>query len=340
VRARVRCRPDAGGRPGKSGRPVRGEQPPLSRTITGDEADRAVDEARRRTTTRRELSTHDGFAQISPEVGVLDHAAIDAGLEHDPDTTLTMLAELTGATDARLRDEARRVARDVMIDLVRDRPRHGSGIGRIVTRAFRSPGDDVDLDHSSDVLLDAVVSRTPVNTDDLSVRAWTRRPTAWCLLVDRSGSMHGRPLATAALAAAAVAMRAERGDYAVLAFARDVVAAKSMWEVRTAGDVVDRVLALRGHGTTDLAAALTAAAEQFASAPAARAVTVLLSDCRATEPGDAIAAAARLDELVVLAPRGDDRDARALAEAVGARWATYQGPSTVAAALTSVLSRT
>lgn len=282
---------------------------------------------------------HDGFAEISPEVGVLDHAALESALDDDPDAALTLLADLTGATDERLRSQARRVAADLVIDLARDRYLDGRGIGRIVTRPFRVPGDDIDLDHSVDVLLDSAVSRRHVSADSLSVRTWTRRPTAWCLLVDRSGSMHGRPLATAALAAAAVAVRAERGEYAVLAFAREVVAAKAMWESRSAADVVDRVLALRGHGTTDLAAALRAAHEQFAATPAARPVTVLLSDCRATEPGDVVAAAACLEELVVLAPSGDDRDARALAEAVGARWATYEGPSTVAAALSSALAR-
>ena len=50
--------------------------------------------------------------------------------------------------------------------------------------------------------------------------------TAVCLLVDRSGSMGGRPLATSAVAAAAVAC-ALRADHSVLAFGPDVVVAKA-----------------------------------------------------------------------------------------------------------------
>ena len=50
--------------------------------------------------------------------------------------------------------------------------------------------------------------------------------------------------------------------------------------------VLDAVLALRGFGTTDVAGALTAAADQLSRSRAGRRITVLLSDCRATTPGD------------------------------------------------------
>ena len=170
------------------------------------------------------------------------------------------------------------------------------------------------------------------------MRTWARPSTAWCLLVDRSGSMEGRPLATSALAAAAVAVRAE-DEFAVLSFGKDVVAPKAMWERRSPDDVVDRVLSLRGHGTTDVAGALQAAAEQLRSASAARRVVVLLSDRRATEPGDVVGAAMALDELVILAPEHDSVEACELAEQVGARWTTVAGPSSVPAAFDRVLGR-
>ncbi len=59
---------------------------------------------------------------------------------------------------------------------------------------------------------------------------------------------------------------------------------------------------------------------------------MLLSDCRATVQGDVVAAAARLDELWVVAPEGDSEDAEALAASVGARVVTVSGPSAVAEA--------
>jgi Mg-chelatase subunit ChlD len=103
--------------------------------------------------------------------------------------------------------------------------------------------------------------------------------------------------------------------------------------------VVDDVLGLRGHGTTDLAGALRAATEQLSRSRAARKVTVLLSDCRANEAGDVVAAAAALDELAIVAPHGDDVEARQLAAAVGAAVTTMRGPSSVVDALTRVLDR-
>lgn len=270
---------------------------------------------------------------------MLDESALDSLLADDPDAALSLLAELVGATDAGLRARARALAARLVIDQARDRPPDAAGIGQIVSRRRGSPGDDLDLDRSMDVLTDALHGGRRPCVDELWSRTWARRSTAWCLLVDRSGSMHGRPLATAALAAAAVALRADRDDYAVLSFARDVIAAKAMWEQRTVDDVVDRVLALRGHGTTDVAAALDAAADQLRGAPASRSVAVLLSDCRATEPGDVLTAAAAIDHLVVLAPAGDDTEARRLADAVGAACATYDGPTSVVAALAAVLDR-
>jgi Mg-chelatase subunit ChlD len=103
--------------------------------------------------------------------------------------------------------------------------------------------------------------------------------------------------------------------------------------------VVDGVLALRGFGTTDVAGALLAAAEQLARSRAARRITVLLSDCRATEPGDVTAAAAALDELVIIAPAGDSEDAETLAASVGALLATVSGPSEIPEALARVLEQ-
>ena len=177
-----------------------------------------------------------------------------------------------------------------MLDIAAKVSRKRRGVGRLVTERLRDEGD-VDIDAS----LGAFESPGPkrrINVDELRVRSWSKRDTALCLLVDRSGSMGGKPLATSALAAAAVAAR-EPEDYSVLAFGRDVVVTKSQNVPRAGEDVVNSVLTLRGFGTTDLAAALTAASEQLSRSRAARKVVVLLSDCRSNEPGDVEAAAER-----------------------------------------------
>ena len=257
-------------------------------------------------------------------------------MSEDPDDTMALLADLTGATDQRLRELARRLAGRLSLDLARRGPVRPRGTGKLVEQPFRPDGGDLDLDASLDAIAAARAAGEAVDPERLRVRGWSTPGTAICLLVDRSGSMGGKPLATNAVAAAAVSWRAP-ADYSVLSFGKEVVAAKSQDRSRSVEEVVDAVLALRGFGTTDVAGALEAAREQLARSRAARRITVLLSDCRATEPGDVPAAAAALDELVIIAPEGDADEAEVLAASVGARLTTVAGPSEVADALTRVL---
>lgn len=275
---------------------------------------------------------------MSPDVGEVDEAAIREHLDRDPDSTLSMLADMSRATDQTLRALARQLAARIFLDMAREHRAGGRGIGRMASRPYRPEGD-IDLDASLDALVDATARQEAVDVEALRVRSWVAPSTSWCLLVDRSGSMSGEPVATAALAAAAVSIRAG-SECAVLSFGRDVVACTAMWEHHDPEDVVDRVLALRGHGTTDVAGALRAARAQLDTSGAQRRVTILLSDCRATEPGDVVAAARALDELVVIAPDGDSLEAVELAEQVGARWTTVAGPASIVAALGRVLDRT
>ena len=214
--------------------------------------------------------------------------------------------------------------------------RHLAASGQLRTQRYRPDGGDLDVDASLDAVVAATVGERAVDPEDLRIRAWTKPGTAICLLVDRSGSMGGKPLATAAVAASAVSWRAP-DDYSVLSFGKDVIAAKSQDVAKSNEAVVDSVLALRGFGTTDIAGALRAAGEQLARSRAGRKVTILLSDCRATVPGDVVAAAARLDELVIVAPESDAEEALELGRRSGARVTTVAGPSDAAAGLARAL---
>lgn len=302
----------------------------------GAAADQAVQEASRKTMSRRELARHDRFEQISPEVGELDESAFDEALGADPDGTLALLSDLTGATDPALRALARKLAGRLMIELARRGPARRSGIGRLDSVPFRPDGGDLDLDRSIDEVALARAGGLAPDPDGLRTIGWRRRDTAYALLLDRSGSMGGAPLATSAVATAAVAFRAN-GDYSVTAFAADAVVAKSQSGDKSADRVVNDVLSLRGFGTTDVALALRVASQQLEQSRAARKVTVLLSDCRSTLPGDVAAAARSLEELVIIAPEGDSGEAESLARLVGARVATVSGPSEIPAALAYVL---
>jgi Mg-chelatase subunit ChlD len=260
------------------------------------------------------------------------------GLLDDPDEMLALLADLVAATDQQLRDLARRLAARLFLDLARRGPSARRGIGKIVAQPYRPDGGDLDFDASFDVIAEAAAARAAVDFERLRVRSWSTPDTALCLLVDRSGSMGGQPLATAAITAAAVALRAP-ASYSVLAFGKDVVAVKSQSADRASELVVTDVLSLRGHGTTDLAGALRAAGDQLRRSKAARKITVLLSDCRATVEGDVRSSADALSELVIIAPEQDCEEAMRLALDCGARVTTVAGPSRAAEALEAVLER-
>ncbi|MEI8322149.1 MAG: VWA domain-containing protein [Actinomycetes bacterium] len=273
---------------------------------------------------------------MSPDVGELNESAIDEGMQGDPDATMALLADLTAATDPKLRELAKRLAGQLMLDVAQRTPLRRRGLGKLVTAKYRD-GGDIDLDASTDAIRGTQNARE-IHIEEMRVRTWEKRDTALCLLVDRSGSMGGAPLATSAVAAAAVATR-EPTDYSVLAFSRDVVVAKSQDVYKAGSEVVNSVLTLRGFGTTDIAQALEAAQAQLSRSRAARKIVVLLSDCRSNEPGDIDAAARTIEELVVIAPADDDVEARAFALRVGARITSVNGPTDIPGALAQVLDR-
>lgn len=273
---------------------------------------------------------------MSPEVGELDEAAVEANLLESPDDMMALLADLTAATDPKLRELAKRLAARLFLDVSRRGPVRPRGTGKLVSLPFTPDGGDLDFDQSFEGIAEAFGSASAVDPDRLRVRGWAKPGTALCLMVDRSGSMGGKPLAASAVAAAAVAWRSPQ-DYSVLAFAKDVVVAKSQDVFKDSDTVITDVLTLRGFGTTDLAGALQVAHLQLMRSRAGRRIAVLLSDCRATVDGDVVAAAGLLDELLIIAPDGDSAEAEKLAAAVGAKLTTVTGPSDVAAAISRLL---
>ncbi|HQV58636.1 MAG TPA: VWA domain-containing protein, partial [Ilumatobacteraceae bacterium] len=274
------------------------------------------------------------FEQVSPEVGVLDEAALDAAMADDADQTLSLIADLTAATDPALRRLARELARRIFLDVARTGRATRRAVGTIRRQRYRPDGGDLDIDASIDAL---VVAQHGADVDELRISGWQRPDLGVCLVVDRSGSMGGQPLATAAIAAAAIVQRA-RGDYSVAAFSNDVLLVATQHGGRSADQVVDDLLSLRGYGSTDLAAALNAASEQLATSRAARRVAVLLSDCRANVDGDHVAAAECLEELVIIAPASDADEAASYARTVGARLATISGPAELPGVLEELLA--
>ena len=248
------------------------------------------------------------------------------------------MADLTAATDRDLAALARRLAGRLVLDIARSGRATGRGIGRLVSLPADRGDGDLDVDASLEALHTAVATATSPALDELRLRAWTRPATAICLLVDRSGSMHGRRLLTACVTAAGCAWRAP-SDYSIVAFAEDAWVMKSLDAQRPAEKVVHDVLRLRSHGVTDLALGLRTARAQLGRSRASRRITILLSDCRPTTGAEPTPAARALDELVIFAPTGDSDDAAALAATAGARCTTIASPLEAPAALAHVFDR-
>ena len=276
-----------------------------------------------KTVGRRELARHPHFAEISPELGVLDERALSLLLRRDP-AAFELLAAMTTATDERLRAAAIKLSSRIVLDHARAGRASMRGISRL--RPARGAADgDLDIDACVEGISAARMEARPVTRDDLTTLHWARPRTAFAVVVDRSGSMTGPRLAAAATLAAACALRAPE-EHAVLSFAATVDVIRPLVSDIAPVVVAELLLRLRGHGVTRLADALHAARGQLAQARARRQVVILLSDCRSTDDDDTVATARSLPELVILAPADDHEQAAHLANLSGARWATIAHP--------------
>jgi Mg-chelatase subunit ChlD len=176
----------------------------------------------------------------------------------------------------------------------------------------------------------------------LVCRQFLAAPRAVCLLVDRSGSMTGHAVAIAAVAAAAVVHAAsDRLRCGVIAFAGDTLILRDPRDEAPSEQVVDDLLSLRGHGRTDLAGALAAAARQLEHVPPGGRTAILLSDCLHTKGADPLGPAGVLDALNVLGTSSDSDSidaGKALARRGHGRWLPATTLDELARNLQSVLA--
>jgi magnesium chelatase subunit D len=289
----------------------------------------------RRSISRAELTAqHSAFSGVSPGLGQLDEEAFARLLADDPDAALTLLPDLARATDRELRATARRLAARVFIRMARAGQQPARGTRRL--GPGRADGD-LDLDRT----FDQWAGTWPPGPDELVTRSWRAHRRALCLLIDSSGSMSGLAVAIAAVAAASLVLAADgRLAPGIISFSNDATVLQAQGTHGAPGPLVGDLLALRGHGVTDLAAALRAAAAQLAAVTADERVVLLLSDCLPTAGGDPALALTGISRLHVLCPLPTTESERA-ATALARRGLGVSQPlrtlADVAPALTRVL---
>jgi MoxR-like ATPase/Mg-chelatase subunit ChlD len=252
----------------------------------------------RRQTSRREMQLrHGSFDEVSPEVGELDEDAFAAVMAENPDAAAALLVDMALATDRDLRAAARRLACRVFVQVGRVGRSPSRGTRRLVHN--RRADGDLDLDRT----LDRWTGSWPPATEDLVTRTWTGHRRAVCLLVDTSGSMNGLAVAIAAVAAAGVVLAADdKLEASVLTFADRVEVLQRQGQRRAPDDLIGQLVSLRGHGVTDLAAALRSARRELLAAVADERIVLLLSDCLHTSGDAPESALVGIDRLHVLYP--------------------------------------
>lgn len=300
-----------------------------------------------RTASRSELSRrHPELEQVSPHVGELDREALAEHLDADIDVALPLLIDLAQATDVELRRQIREVAARLLVPPPRHRSNGAqSGSSRLVTDD--GPGVDLDADATIERLGDrGRPDPSSWSTEDLRWRSWRRPSRAYVLVLDASGSVTGRPLATALITAAALAARLRPEDeLAVVAFWSRAVVLRHIGSADAPSTVLARLLDLRGGDTTDVALGLGVGLGQAAGARAGRREVLVLTDGMANAGDDpsrmaasAGASSARVHTLAVSDHPEALEACRRLADLGGGRMAPLPAPSHAPGALAHVLS--
>ena len=256
------------------------------------------------------------FDRSRREVGELDEAR-STRRSDDPDEALALLADLAGdrSQAARAGPPSGRPA------VPRPRPRGPGaprGIGRIVAAPYRPDRRRPRPRRQLDAIAERRRRGRPSTSSGCGSGRGSSRRTALCLLVDRSGSMGGKPLATppsprrrwpAARPTTTASWRSARTSSS----SRPRTATGRTSESSTTCS------RCAGHGTTDLAGALRVAGQQLAAVQRRAARSRCCCRTAGRPTGDVLAAAGALDELAIIAPAGDAERRRPSWRHAGAR---------------------
>jgi MoxR-like ATPase/Mg-chelatase subunit ChlD len=261
---------------------------------------------------------------IQAERPDIAEALADRGLDTDElmelvksqEDALELLGDLVALGDnRRLRELARRLAGEIIIETARRDVAGRAGRGRLTSVRFSGDCCELDLERT----LEALAGDPFPKDDDFFVFERRDRSRSYALMLDISGSMTGSKIFNAALALASVAIRVRDAPVSVIAFWHDAAVLKPLSAPMDLEPLLDRLLSLNGRGLTDVGTALEAALGELGASSTQEKVAILFSDGmqNAGRPAEELAPA--FDTLhVVGTGEASDAESRARCEQLAA----------------------
>lgn len=197
--------------------------------------------------------------------------AIEEG-EHDPLEILAQMASFFDRSD--LRDLARQLAVDLIIEDARRNVSYRTGRGKLSSMPYRADTADIDLERT----VENLIGKPYPEDSDFFIWERRQRSRAYALILDISGSMKGKKIFYAAMALAAVAVRVHKEPYSVIAFWRDAAMLKQIQEPADLNQLLEKLFSLPGRGLTNLELGLRAGLDQLETATTQERVGILFSD--------------------------------------------------------------
>jgi len=181
--------------------------------------------------------------------------------------------------------------------------RRGFRYGRPRLRPYRFDADELDIDAT----VERIMAKPHIAYEDLIVMGREKRRRAFALILDCSGSMKGRKMAMAALAAASLALNVEKTDeYGVILFTEDTEQAKGIRQPTPFRQVVRHILGIVPDGCTDIALGLQGGLRELHRSQAQEKIGILLSDGWKNMGADPLTVARQFPRLHVIGLPGGD----------------------------------
>lgn len=189
---------------------------------------------------------------------------------------------------------ARKIASRLIIKIAKQIADTGYRSGHLKLKKGFTDWNEIELDRALENYIEEPESGI---LENIASYVRQKEKKAFSVMLDSSYSMRGMKIILAAITGASIAQHFKK-DYAVLSFNHKVSVLKAIDESTGPNGVLERLLALKLRGTTDIHGVLKAGLEQVNKFE--RKIGLLLTDGAWNKGGDPLKVAARFDKLSVI----------------------------------------